>query len=327
MKTAGVTTTINVPTVLSLYSELGPNVRWFVAGDLNTPIAAKEFCDALPNCRFITPAEQERWKSSSLIGFKTDSRRNFAVLEAVEWGADIIVSIDDDMIPSGGAFEMGETFSGLCAGVSGQWFDAGKFTVPSAKQRGLPVHYGFANAFEPAVRVPVGVHQGIILGVPDTDSLTAITNEPRIFSVTDVLRHGFVVRPDALTVFNSQLTAFRRELAPAFAQFYKWQGRNTDIFASMIMRRVMRDKGLYTYFGPPMAYHARKARPLFNDLKAEMYGLEHIVALSDELEAWKSSPDQSVANAVRFFYSSSKVMPYPVKEAAAAWIEDIASVL
>src|SRR5208282_6013105 len=263
------------------------------------------------------------------IGWNCDSRRNIALLEAVKWGADTILSIDDDMIPMNAPWEVDEEFSGLCAGVAGQWFDAGKFTIPPAAQRGLPVHYGFANAFEPVVDAEIGVVQGIILGVPDTDSLTAITNEPRIYSVTDVLRNGFVVRPDALTVFNSQLTAFRRELAPAFAQFYKWQGRNTDIFASLIMRRIMKERGLYTYFGPPMGYHARKSRPLFNDLKSEMFGLEHIVSLSDQINS-HDLIDAPVTDQVRYLYRLLYQLVWFPKEnhaAAMAWLDDIESVL
>src|SRR5208282_6255071 len=329
MRVGLITTTVNIPTVLSLYRKLGPDVEFFVAGDLNTPVAAKEFCNALPNCRFITPQEQERWKSSALIGFKSDSRRNFALLEAIEWGAEIIVSVDDDMLASEFFFgEIADNFdvphSGLCAGVPGQWFDAGKFTIPPAAQRGLPVHYGFANAFEPVVDAEIGVVQGIILGVPDTDSLTAITNEPRIYSVTDVLRNGFVVRPDALTVFNSQNTAFRRELAPGFAQFYKWQGRNTDIFASLIMRRLMQSMGLYTYYGPPMGFHARRPRPLLNDLKSEMYGLEHIVEFSEAIN-FEFDTASSLVEKLEEMYASLNLLVWWHEDnthAAMAFLED-----
>lgn len=336
MKIALITTTINIPTVLSLYRKLGSEPEFFIAGDHKTPVAAYEFCKTIPNCHFYSPQEQMDlgYRHSELIGWNTDSRRNIALLEAVKWGAEIIVSVDDDMLASEFFFgEIADNFdvphSGLCAGVAGQWFDAGKFTIPPAAQRGLPVHYGFADAFEAVVDAPIGVHQAIILGVPDTDSLTAITCEPRVYSVTDVLRNGFVVRPDALTVFNSQLTAFRRELAPGFAQFYKWQGRNTDIFASLIMRRVMKERGLYTYFGPPMGYHARKARPLFNDLKSEMYGLEHIVELSDQINSIVF-PQESVPEMVaRMYYVLSKLSWFPKEncQAALSWCDDVAGVL
>src|SRR5208282_273352 len=192
-----------------------------------------------------------------------------------------------------------------------------------------PIDIDLHINYSVAVDAKIGVMQGIILGIPDADAIAAITARPFIHSATDILRNGFVAVPDCLTVFNSQLTAFRRELAPAFAQFYKWQGRNTDIFASLIMRRIMKERGLYTYFGPPMGYHARKSRPLFNDLKSEMFGLEHIVSLSDQINS-HDLIDAPVTDQVRYLYRLLYQLVWFPKEnhaAAMAWLDDIESVL
>ena len=149
-----------------------------------------------------------------------------------------------------------------------------------------------------------------------------------VLSATDVLKAGFVAHPAALGVFNSQFTAFRRELAPCFAQFYKWQGRNTDIMASLIMRRVMREMNLYTYYGPPTGFHARTQRDPLKDLKAEIWGLEHVAEFAAELDKWEMDlTSQSVAHAVRFFYSASKVIPEGCHEAAMAFLDDIEGAL
>ena len=51
MNTALVTTTINVPKVLSLYRRLDRDVRFFVAGDLKTPAETIEFCHELGKCQ------------------------------------------------------------------------------------------------------------------------------------------------------------------------------------------------------------------------------------------------------------------------------------
>jgi hypothetical protein len=138
--------------------------------------------------------------------------------------------------------------------------------------------------------VQIGVVQGIILGTPDSTAVHAIAKPYRAEFATEPLASGFVAHPEAHAVFNSQFTAFRRDLAPWFVQHYGVEGRNTDIFAAMEMRQVMRKRGLYTYYGPPSAWHNRSPRLLFNDLKAEMYGAEHITeprALDGEfLGAW-----------------------------------------
>ena len=330
MKIALVTTTINVPKVLALYRTFSDSVRFFVAMDAKSPTEAYEFCKQLENC-VVVPATLAKYKSDKFIGHNTDSRRNFAVLEALQWGAELIISIDDDMIPASSAFfadfefRFVHRFSGLKLGNPDRWFDAGVCTLPQARQRGVPVDVEFDSTPGLVIGANIGVAQAIILGTPDTDAMTAIAAKPFIHTATDILRQGFVVEPKAHAVFNSQITAFRRELAPAFAQFYKWQGRNTDIIASLLMRRVMQDLDLYTYFGPPFGFHARAKRPLLNDLQAEMIGLRTIIEIQDYLDRMSSGED--VLATCRYFYGGCAALPSECSEAGLAWCEDVESVL
>lgn len=282
MKMALVTTTINVPLVLKSYRQFMPaDVVIIVAGDLKTPASAKDLVESLYNATYRTPQDQKIYRSSELIGWNTDSRRNFAILEALKWGADVIITIDDDMIPTPTFFYNFERifdgkFSGLQLGAAGQWFDHGQFTIPPAPARGLPPEMVSNNAAEHVHGVPIGIAQGSILGVPDTDAVTAIATNPVITGVSDILRYGFVTHPACYSVCNSQITAFRREFAPGAAQFYKLQGRNTDILSSLMMRAYARDHGFYTHYGLPIGYHARSVRSRFKDLEAEMFGLRVI---------------------------------------------------
>lgn len=337
-----ITTTINIPKVLSLYARLDSEMLIIVAADRKTPPEAEswvyENCKPKSRVQYMTVEQQQDlgYSHSELIGYDTDSRRNIALLEAVKAKADIILSVDDDMIPLGEDFiynierVLSQPYSGLCLGDIGKWFDAGHYTIPKARQRGLPVDAEIVNqAYSCVAGMEVGAVQGIILGVPDSDAPTAIADHPIITSVTDVLRNGFVVHPEALSVFNSQITAFRRELAPAFAQFYKWQGRNTDILASLITRKIMKERGLYTFFGPPTAFHARSKRPLFNDLKAEMYGLEKIEGFQRCLDALWLAASSPVVEQVRQIHGHYLTLSgeTELKEAACAFCDDMESVL
>ena len=99
MKTALIFTTINVPTVLNLYRAHDPDVRFFVAFDKKTPMEAYEYLYDFPNCEILEQCVDSYWKCSELIGWNTISRRNIALLEALKWGADVVVTIDDDNIP------------------------------------------------------------------------------------------------------------------------------------------------------------------------------------------------------------------------------------
>jgi len=334
MKTALIITTINIPRVLELYRKLGPNVRFFVAGDKKTPREAYEFVLSLgKNSTVCLPESGHKWKCSELLGWNNDSRRNIALLEAVKWGADIIVSCDDDMIPLSpdlfSTFEdqLTEPFSGLQFGRPGWWCDAGQFTTPRFPQRGLPIGHETFNDMSFATDAQVGAVQGIILGTPDTDAIT-MASKPHVTDAVRVLQGGMVAHPEALGVFNSQFTAFRRELAPAFAQFYKWQGRNTDIFASLIMRRVMREKNLHTYYGPPVGYHARTERPPLKDLASEMYGLEHVQALATVLEHMdRFAVDKPIVRQIYEKLVGLEWWPADCATAMFAWLDDMEGVL
>lgn len=102
MRIACCTTTINLPTVLHLYRKCSSEVKFFVTGDTKSP-DLKIYEEFLPDLkmRYISYESQQDlgYKSHVAIGPQSIQRRNLAFLEAAKWGAEIIVSIDDDNIP------------------------------------------------------------------------------------------------------------------------------------------------------------------------------------------------------------------------------------
>ena len=337
MRVSLISTSIHVPKVLTLYRKLGPDVMMFVSGDNKSPPEAREFCDKMQVVHFDDVDRQKEldYKCSELISWDNDSRRNIALLEAVKYDAAIIVSIDDDVIPLGLDFferfeiMLSEPYSGLQMGFPDSWCDVGKQTFNSASQRGLPLGVATVNDFSFVTDVQIGVMQGIILGTPDTDAGTTMARRPFVHSATDILRNGFVIDPRAKSVFNSQVTAFRRELAPCFAQFYRWQSRNTDIMASLIMRRIMRDRDLYTYFGPPFCFHNRSPRDPRLDLAAESWGVDNVVKFQACLDATILMPG-TVTEQTRHLYDALAAaghVPPDMLVAVHAFLDDMESVL
>lgn len=338
MKTALITTTINIPRVLSLYRAHDPDVMFFVAGDMKTPAEAEDFCNEMDNCIYLTAHYQDGayHKSSALLGWNTDSRRNYALLEAMRWKADVIISVDDDMLPACEPncffwyFEnhFRDPWHGIQVGASGKWVNHGAMTVPPTFARGLPYDQKCNETIPDFVTgARIGALQATILGVPDADAAYAITTQAYghyVTGVTELLRAGFVAHPKANAVFNSQITAFRGELAPAFAQFYFAQQRNTDIYASLLMRRIMRERDLYTLYGLPCGYHARQPRPLLKDLQAERYGVDNIAAYADYLNRAPLPKDISVVEQCRIL---AQGWNGPELEAAMAFYSDCDTVL
>jgi hypothetical protein len=189
------------------------------------------------------------------------------------------------------------------------------YTNPPARARGVPISSSFSHP-DFVHEVIIGLAQGSILGTPDTDAETAMERHPYITGVSDVLRNGFVTDLDAYCVLNSQLTAFRRELAPAAVQFYADQRRNTDIFAAMVMRRVARHWGWYTHYGLPLGYHNRSTRDLKMDWEAERWGVENISGFAEELSAWDIS-DKDFS-----YLLSSKILSGRYKRMLELWLQD-----
>ena len=338
MKTALICTTVNVPTVLSLYRAHDPDVRFFVAMDKKTPKAAYDFLESFTNCDYRDPAcDSVYWKCSELIGWNTISRRNIALLEALKWGADLVITIDDDNLPLAPHYfsdfidrlDPDWTFNGLQATSPSNWFDVGQLLDPIAPHRGFP-HVKRAQAsYAPITAARVGVAAGICLGDPDIDATTRIARAPMVHRVSEILRAGVVVDPARTwTVFNSQNTAIIREIAPAFFMVPQW-GRYDDIFASLMVQRLMRERGLVTHFGQPFVWQQRNAHDLLRDLRAEQFGAERILDFTDWLENFSLKADQRVTDQMRILFTNLPGwMPQAgkIQEMVLAWCDDVESV-
>lgn len=336
MRIALVTTTINVPEVLRLYRAAGPEVAFFVAGDKKTPEDAVNFCQYdVTNTKYLFEQDQQAWSCSPLLGWNTIGRRSIAILEALKWGAEIIVTIDDDNIPMStdyfDRFEMvlGSPFSGFA--VKGAWFDPGCLLTPPVSHRGFP--HNVARNEGPVtgiINAKVGVAAGLCLGDPDISAVERIATHPFVHSVTEMGRAGVISL--ARTVFNSQNTALIRELAPAFLMVPQF-GRFDDIFASLIAQRIMRERGLVTHFGQPFIHQQRNTHNLVSDLKAELFGMEHVTEFANAINEWTflKSETETVIGMVRQLYERMgrdlKWMPDGVSALASAWLDDCEKVL
>jgi hypothetical protein len=321
VQTALITTTINTPRVLSLYRAHAPDVRFFVAVDRKTPDEALSFLPELPDCQVIDAGE--RWKCTELIGWNCIQRRNLALLEALAWGAEIVISVDDDNTPLDEDYFRyfnevlrRQPFSGLCASGS-EWFDVGTLLDPIAPHRGFPIERDGRVEFIPVTDAKVGVAAGVCLGDPDISAYTRIANHPAVHRVSQLLEAGIVIDPRTWTVFNSQNTAVLRELAPAWSMWCG-VGRYDDIFASLVVQRIMRDRGTHVHFGKPFVWQHRNRHNLVTDLQAEIFGMKHIVELASFIGALHLD-GRSVIGDCRLIFQALRQFPWlPLATSAAA---------
>lgn len=338
VKIALVTTTINVPHVLRLYRRCDPAVKIFVALDHKSEFTALAKWGNDEGYSWLTPDYQKKWKCSDLLGWNCIQRRNAATLEALAWGADLIVFVDDDNIPTDPSmyftdyqsvfrrpffYEDETTFSGLLADPQIDWFDVGAFLDPPASHRGFPHQLaGFKPRLSHVVDARIGACAGIVLGDPDVSAVTRIAKAPHVLNVSPLLNAGIAVNPrHTRTVFNTQNSAVIRELAPAMLLCPQFK-RYDDIIASLVCQRVMADTGHHVLFGPPTCWQERNVHDLSRDLADEAWGQENILKVQAAL--WKLGfiEEDTIYERVAVLYRQlDKLMP-GVAALADAWLED-----
>lgn len=338
MKIACVTTTINIPRVLALYAKYSPEVFLIVIGDRKTDDTAvvNFLTEHVPNHAYYGVDYQRHlgWECAALIPENCIQRRSIGFLEALKWGAEIIVTIDDDNLPMEYMyFEHHRNalvcpFDGLQATSTTGWLDSGQLLVPKAPQRGVPYPRIAEPVFESVVGAQVGVCAGMCLGDPDIGAVERITNGPIVHGISEVLRHGFVVDPrTATTVFNSQNTAFRRELVPTMMMLTA-VGRYDDIFAGLVCQRVMADLGLCVRHGKPAIWQQRNPHDLNNDLVAEIEGMRLIERFHARLAGAATALQSTVLGKTRvLFEETASLLPLSTGKAWDAWLRDCEKVM
>lgn len=330
MKTALVTTTINVPQILLHYRKLDPDVEFFVTGDLRTPAKTLDFCDAIKKCHYYTPARQRElgYACSELLSWNTIGRRCIAILEAVKWGADHIITIDDDNIPISSTYFLQHTwpfvrdFTGMAV-IGDRWFDVGQFLIPKAKHRGFPHWATSKTSFGAVIGQKIGVAAGLCLGDPDIDATTRLELYPEVQSFSEILRIGICVDSGVKTVFNTQNTSFLRQFAPCFLLAPSW-GRYDDIFASLVCQTVMRAEGYAVHFGMPAVWQQRNDHNILRDLRNELSGMERFEGLA-ALLGQKLPPGETTIDKCRAVYRIAT--EGATRDLADAWLDDMEKVL
>lgn len=333
MKIALVTTTINVPRVLRWYRACSTHIKFIIVGDEKTPHDdVTALCAAL-GADYVHPERHSHWRCNAAIGANSIQKRNIGFLEALKWGAHVVISIDDDNAPLGPHYfedyrkVFQQPFSGLMAHTTG-FFDIGDFLFPRQKQRGIPYNNDAGLEIDSAVDVRVGVAQGLCIGAADVDAATRFSGTPVVHQVSEVARAGLVVDPLSNTVWNSQNTAIVRELLPAWGMV-PHVGRMDDIYASVICHRIMREYGYYAHFGLPMVFQQRNAHNTIKDMRAEIDGYERVAMLADALDHLQLIGDSVIADCRRIWglISAMALLPAQSIEAMEAYLDDCGSVL
>jgi hypothetical protein len=338
MKVAIVTTTIYVPKVIALHHEFYPDAVYFISGDIKTPNREiREFLKTIPNGFYYSPEDQKAlgYQCSDLIGWNTTLRRNIALLEAIKWDADIIVVIDDDNIPVNKNHVplmvdlLSNPFSGLQVSSDNNWIDTGRFLLPRVIMRGMPFcRKEGVYTYSSVIREKIGIVAGLSVGDPDINAAEWLVNPPFVTNAHDILNPVLLLDKQAFAPFNSQNTAYSKELSP-LAFVVPFIGRYEDIWSSYIAKRILKQFDYYVAFGRPFSFQARNAHDYVYDLKTEMLGIEHTENFCHALNDIEiTMPD--ITSCLRQIFTSLqdyKFFPNEAAEAGLVWCSDVAGIL
>jgi hypothetical protein len=210
---------------------------------------------------------------ASSIPYNHYGRKMMGYLYAMQQGAEIIIDTDDDNIPyAEWAFPRFEDRF-TCSQPGLGWVNIyHHFTEEMIWPRGLPLR-NIRDGRDKLQWQPqpqdarVGIWQGLADEDPDVDAIYRLTsNKPCLFED----RAPVVLQPGTVTPFNSQNTAFRRELfpllfLPSFVTF-----RFTDILRGIIAQPILWAHGYQLGFLKATVVQKRNEHDYFKDYESEV---------------------------------------------------------
>ena len=294
MKTTIVTTTIRVPHLLLDYAanaeKHGRDLDFIVIGDRKTPPDAQLFCQTrLQRCQYYDVLDQinladELGELFAHLPWNSLSRRNIGMYLAYKQKSDVIITIDDDNFLAdpeccdfvGTHGLAGQTTDILAWTTQNGWYNICEDLREENGQRfyprGYPQNMRWTREFFPGRwwgPQHVAVNAGLWLGDPDID---AVQRLHRPLNVREYTGGRFALAPGIWSPFNSQNTAMKRDVIPAYF-LSPHLGRFDDIWASYVVQRIAQHLKEVVAFGPPLVRQDRNEHDLFDDLQKEITGM------------------------------------------------------
>jgi hypothetical protein len=296
-----VSTTIGDGTFLDHYAktiakeDARDRTSLIVIPDRKTPEALSEKADTLTDHGFDVRCpsidEQEAFldgvgRMGELIPYNSDNRRNVGYLMALDQGADVVVSVDDDNFPQPdhGWIEhhslVGEEIQAPAVHSSNGWYNiCERLEVDPVDvyPRGFPYHarHQDPEIHETTETGTVHANAGLWLGHPDVDAATCLIGDLESTAFTG---ESLLLGEDTWCPINSQNTAIAAEAMPAY--YFLRMGfpvlgglpiaRDGDIFQGLFLQACAKHLGNHVRVGTPIVDHDRNVHDYLGDLTGEL---------------------------------------------------------
>ncbi len=294
-KNAIVTTTIYVPKLLDAYAadakKFKHDVLFVVVGDKKTPAETAGYCAKLQatsgfRVEYFSVERQEEYllrfpALKAHLPYNSIQRRNVGILFAYQAGCERIATIDDDnfLVTKNylGSHVLGKKREYPFVRSNTGWVNVCQLLKEKRGRRfyhrGFPVEMRRAEKWNTKKQTGRAVvNAGLWLGDPDVDAMERLYHfaEPTE-AVTYTGKENIAISKDAWTPFNSQNTAFLREVIPAYF-LSPLIGRYDDIWAAYILKHITNTLGDCITFGAPVVRQERNPHNYWRDLDNERYG-------------------------------------------------------
>jgi hypothetical protein len=299
-----VVTTVALPRLLESYAanaarfgRLG-DVEALVIGDRKSVPATAEYVAGIARqwgfrAEYVDVAAQRDWLTrfdglEEMIPYDSDNRRNVGFLMALERGADIVLSLDDDNYATeedfyAGHAVAGRTITGPVVRSSTGWFNVCSMMSNDANllihPRGFPV----GKRTQPAEITTetsdafIAANAGLWIEDPDLDAVTRLYRDVK---TTALISEPVILGPSANSPINTQNTAVCRQAIPAY--YYVLMGwdlggakidRYGDIWSGYFLKKCADHLGHFVRIGRPLSRHVRNRHDPFVDLRQELDGM------------------------------------------------------
>ena len=270
------TTTINKPTkALKLFAK-NKNCKLIVALDKKS----KKF-HLKDTIVLSTKYQEKKWpKLSKLVGWNCIQRRNFAILEAFDRGAEIIALIDDDNIPYKNWFKkihINKKTSCKEVKTNKIIFDPVGYTNhKDLWHRGLPLELVNNRKYKTGKKslIKPDIQANFWNGDPDIDAVCRMIFKPEC----NFNKKVFPFYSKKISPFNSQNTLISRKVIKDYFLF-PHIGRMDDIWASFYVT----SKKYRVLYNEPTVYQKRNVHNLIKDFKDEYIGYVNSLKLVESL--------------------------------------------
>jgi hypothetical protein len=278
----------------------------------------------------IEKQAQNQFKLVQRLPYNHYCRKMIGYLFAIKEGASTIIDTDDDNYPKAAwAFPDFEGSFDLISGVDGYINVYSLFTGHKIWPRGLPLNaIALQDDLEALIQKQfcnVGIWQGLADGDPDVDAIYRLTNNTPCFFQE---RSPVVLDRGVVSPFNSQNTAFCKELFPLLYLPTSVSFRFTDILRGFVAQPIMWSRDYLLGFTEATVVQERNNHDLMEDFRLEipMYdSCESLVPIVSQVVR----KDASISDNLLAAYAElirCEIVASSEMQILDAWLDDLAKI-